>query len=168
MPGPRLQYRHSTGSGMQPLETSALQAGLQTMPHRIPPLPEIPPGEVCPIAQPSRIELEVHYSQQLRCTSLLGRYLLLAASGTLEDEPWTCVVRPYLGVCGCTALGMKCVLKEISCCSCRCRRALEKRMPMARNAMATPMPRMWRSQLYRSPLRRRCAITTRLLEHSCL
>ena len=52
MPGPRLQYRHSTGSGMQPLETSALQAGLQTMPHRIPPLPEMPPGEVCCQAWP--------------------------------------------------------------------------------------------------------------------
>ena len=38
--------RHSTGSGMQPLETTALQAGLKTMPLRIPPLPEIPPEEV--------------------------------------------------------------------------------------------------------------------------
>lgn len=38
--------RHSTGSGMQPLETSALQAGLKTMPLRIPPLPEVPPEEV--------------------------------------------------------------------------------------------------------------------------
>ncbi len=54
---PRLQYRHSTGSGMQPLETSALQAGLQTMPHRIPPLPEIPPGEVRPIAWPALLKV---------------------------------------------------------------------------------------------------------------
>lgn len=47
-PAPRLQYRHSTGSGMEPMEKSALQAGLKTMPHRIPPLPEIPLHEVPP------------------------------------------------------------------------------------------------------------------------
>ena len=36
--------RHSTGSGMQPLETTALQAGLKTMPLRIPPAARDPAG----------------------------------------------------------------------------------------------------------------------------
>lgn len=58
---PKLRHRHSTGSGMQPLETSALQHGLKTMPNRIPPLPEIPPDEVsCSYAlRPDTVEYSV-------------------------------------------------------------------------------------------------------------